>query len=362
MQIFFILPSLKLGGAEKVFTKLLNAWKFDNTKVTLIVLDGRGAKLKINNRRVKVIVKHFNRVFFSFFFLYKYLSTNNVQVVISTSSNLNTLLLIIKKLSFRKFKLLIRDASVSSIMEKYGVRKLPKLVRGIILRTKMKLYPYADKIICQSEDIAEDIISTLNLKDETLLKVIPNPLEFFDYGLHYEETDLNKRLVFITVARFMPVKGHDRLIRIFSKVKRPYCLKLVGEGPERLSVESMVEKYKMTDKVTFMGAVVPPYKEIIESDVYVQASYVEGFPNALLESLGHGLPAIAFNVPGGTREIMNDKNGILVENGNEDAFVDAIETIRPKSYSNKWIAKDVYERFGIEKILEQYKQIILEEA
>ena len=41
-----------------------------------------------------------------------------------------------------------------------------------------------------------------------------------------------------------------------------------------------------------------------DSDFFIQGSYVEGFPNSVLESCSVGTPVIAFNCPGGTKEII----------------------------------------------------------
>lgn len=361
LTIVFIISSLRLGGAEKVFVTLLNAWNFEKTKVTLIVLNGSNTNLKIDNPDIEVVFKRYKRASFSMLFLYRYLLMNEADTVICTGSHLNLLILALSRMPFLKFKTIIRDASVSSIMERYGAKQLPKVLKIITKRLKRKLYPYASKIICQSNDISDDIINNLRLNDSSLLTIAPNPLIISPYNkLSFAPSyRRDKEITFIFVARFMPVKGHDRLIRIFKRVRRPFCLKLVGEGPQMKIIREKVKENQLEDRVDFTGIVVPPYSQLIKADVYVQTSYVEGFPNALLESLGMGLPVLAFNVPGGTREIVNSKNGILVQDGDEDAFVEAIEYFDPSQYDNEWIIKDVYERFGIQKVLNQYHNIIL---
>lgn len=361
-NILFVLPSLRLGGAEIVFTKLLNAWDFEDTEVTLIVLNSEGAKLAINNPKITVIKKRFSKVVFSTFFLLRYVSSKKIDSVVSTNSNLNTVLLVVKRASFNKFKLFIRDASVSSIMDKYGVKQLPGYVGRMIRKLKRYLYPGADKIICQSSDISADIVSSLELTNTSLLVTIANPI---DIPSSYRESikmpfNNNDTITFVSVARFMPVKGHERLIRIFSTIKRPFRLKLIGEGPNLNLIKQMAADYHLSDQVMFAGAIIPPYHELGESHAYVQASYVEGFPNALLEATGMGLPAIAFDVPGGTREIIHSKNGILIPDNDENAFAEAIESFNPFVYDRKWISNDVHERFGIKKILEQYRDLVFE--
>ena len=57
----------------------------------------------------------------------------------------------------------------------------------------------------------------------------------------------------------------------------------------------------------------------------VMSSYVEGFPNTLLESLVVGTPVVSFDCPSGPSELIIDgENGLLVENQNFKALVDAM--------------------------------------
>ena len=82
---------------------------------------------------------------------------------------------------------------------------------------------------------------------------------------------------------------------------------------------------------------------------------IEGFPNTALESCAVGTPVIAFNVPGGTKEIIeNNINGILVNS--EKAFLDILEKIDAlkKIYINKKVQEFTYNKFNKEKILNLY--------
>ena len=74
----------------------------------------------------------------------------------------------------------------------------------------------------------------------------------------------------------------------------------------KLDLSSKITHVPFTDKV-------PEYLK--ESDIFLQGSFVEGFPNALLESCAVGTPVIAFNALGGIDEIIQDGvNGFMVDN------------------------------------------------
>ena len=78
--------------------------------------------------------------------------------------------------------------------------------------------------------------------------------------------------------------------------------------------------------------------------MFLQGSYSEGFPNALLESCSVGVPVIAFNAPGGTKEIIdNGINGYIVEN--EEDYISKLKEDR--IWDPKIVKDTVYKKFII---------------
>ncbi len=90
----------------------------------------------------------------------------------------------------------------------------------------------------------------------------------------------------------------------------------------------------------------------------IQGSYVEGFPNVVLEALSFGVPCVVFDAPGGHREmIIENKNGCIIKNEDEGSL------IMEKTIHHHWdslsIQKDAFVRFGAEKIIKQYETMFL---
>lgn len=122
---------------------------------------------------------------------------------------------------------------------------------------------------------------------------------------------------FVAVQRLAPRKRTGALIRAFAAASGGDCgmrLVIIGDGPERRSLERRVLSWGRTDAISFLGRVSP---EVIRetfrsSDVFVQASRRESFGIAALEARASGLPVIAYRDSGTADFISNDEDGVLV--------------------------------------------------
>ena len=94
------------------------------------------------------------------------------------------------------------------------------------------------------------------------------------------------------------------------------------------------------------------------ADFLIQGSYVEGFPNVVLEALSFGVPCVVFDAPGGHREmIIDNENGYIIKNEEEAPLI--IERTIRNNWNRFNIQKDAFSRFGSEKIISQYETMFL---
>jgi glycosyltransferase involved in cell wall biosynthesis len=102
-------------------------------------------------------------------------------------------------------------------------------------------------------------------------------------------------------------------------------LRIVGEGPERASLERLAQSLGVRDRVQFVGGVAPDDvpSHLQWADLFVFASESEGRPNAILEAMASGLPILATDIPG-VRELLGPRGGILFPVGDVTALVKAI--------------------------------------
>lgn len=104
-------------------------------------------------------------------------------------------------------------------------------------------------------------------------------------------------------------KRVDRLLRIWAmvSVEHPdWTLKIVGDGPERASLEDMAVRLGITDTVKFCGYTADPLPYYAEASILCLTSEFEGWPLVLVEAQAAGVWPVAFGCSAGIRELIGD--------------------------------------------------------
>jgi teichuronic acid biosynthesis glycosyltransferase TuaC len=136
--------------------------------------------------------------------------------------------------------------------------------------------------------------------------------------------------VLIFVGNLIKTKGVFELLDSFSRLSssRPNLyLIIVGTGSEQNKIEKFIASAALDKRVFLTGAV--PHSAVSGwlsvADIFVLPTYNEGLPNALLEAMACGLPAIATRA-GGIPEVVEDgKSGILINSQDCNSLSTAIE-------------------------------------
>lgn len=119
----------------------------------------------------------------------------------------------------------------------------------------------------------------------------------------------------IFVGRLAPEKGLDTLLDAWPEVlvSHPNArLTLVGEGPERPTLQERIDRLGLADSVEMPGAVEDVEASLRTSDLFVLPSREEGMSIALLEAMALGMPIVASSIPGNRRLVADLKQGRLV--------------------------------------------------
>lgn len=134
----------------------------------------------------------------------------------------------------------------------------------------------------------------------------------------------------IAAGRFSEdnVKQFDKLIETYAKSVLPdndVKLMLLGQGVLRETLEELVAKLGLKQKVIFKGYQENPYTYMRDALFFVLSSKFEGMPNVVLESLACGTPVVAFDCFTGPSDVINNEsNGLLVKDQDFDMLTESI--------------------------------------
>ena len=168
------------------------------------------------------------------------------------------------------------------------------------------------------------------------------------------------KLKFITIGRLSEEKGHQRILKGLAKVKNySYSYTIIGSGPLELKIKDLANELGVLDNIKFIPYTSEVLENLSKSDYFIQGSYVEGFPNAVLESCSAGTPVLAFDCPGGTKEIIEDGiNGVLAVT--EDDFAKTLQSLNEIPIFERTVVRaSVLTKFSSQKIIKEYENLFL---
>lgn len=187
-------------------------------------------------------------------------------------------------------------------------------------------------VVCIS-DFARSQLMSVTLPDVwSRFHVVHCGVEPSDYQkTHAGDRSVGPATRILCVGRLVPEKGHHLLLLALAQIRATghvARLTLVGEGPSRSSLESLVQDLRLGASVTFEGALSPEQVTDLYSchDVLCLASFAEGVPIVLMEAMASGLPVIATRVAG-ISELVTEKAGILVNPGSVDQLAGALSVL-----------------------------------
>lgn len=135
-------------------------------------------------------------------------------------------------------------------------------------------------------------------------------------------------IVFGYVGQLIHRKGLDTLITAFHSLGLPNAeLWIVGEGPQRVELESLSRELGTSDSVRFLGFRQDRIALLRQFDAFVLPSSLEGIPRCLMEAMGAGIPVIASDIPGCNDLVESGSTGLLFSCGDERGLREAMKKI-----------------------------------
>ena len=354
IKIALVVPNLNVGGSEKVITMIANQLDKEKFEVHFIIIDATKIDFNIEDH-VKVYPLNIKRIFFSYPTLRKLFVQIKPAIVFSTLGHLNLYLMMCKSLFPKNIKFIGRESTIVTLSLADTVNtKKPELYRFLY----NKFYHKFDVIVCQSNDMITDFANNFNIKRDKIT-LINNPV----FSTNNSNSKEENKFDCIAVGRLNYVKGFDRLIEISSLVKSDLSYAILGNGGELEDLKNKAVEFKVSDNFSFLGYQKKPMDFIKNAKLILMTSHYEGFPNVLLEAGILGVPCIAFDVPGGIKDIIVDGvNGFLIKNGDHKEYAQAIDKALHHNFDSDKIKQMTLEKFGMKKIMAKYEALFTEVA
>lgn len=174
--------------------------------------------------------------------------------------------------------------------------------------------------------LANKTITIENIIDSAILRDRSRAIDITDKA--YELFISAKVFRIVTVCRLtIRVKGLDRIVSSAKELKstrNKFLWYIIGDGPDRQEVKTMIEKADIVDCVRLIGKRMNPYPFIAVADIMCMPSRYEGKPMSVTESLILGTPVVVTNYLSATSQIRNGVDGIVVQN-TDSAIIPVLE-------------------------------------
>lgn len=358
-RIAFFTPNFNGGGAERVMITYANEISKLGYDVCYIVVNGYGPLQGELNEEIHLINLQKKRIMTATLALYRTLTRKKIDILVSTLTHANIIAIIAARMTLGRSKIIIREASTPSKARAFNKNRFQNLMASII-------FPFAHRVIAVSQGVKEDFIATYKV-DPSKVTVVYNPVDNPQKAsVPTEYLQLPKEVkIIVAIGRVTAVKNYSLLLRaialIDSDIKcHTYILGQTDLVPlEFEKVSNVMKENNLQSQVSFLGFRKDYYRFLQHSDVYVLSSEYEGLPNALMQSLSYGVPAISTDASSGVREILdNGRFGTIVPTGDANTLAQAIsKQLRENTFKESEL-KSRAEYFSVSKCIDGVENAI----
>ncbi len=360
-RLTLVIHALHGGGAERVLAVLASHWAASGRRVTLITLDDQCSDrypLHPEVSRVGLAALGPSRSLWGALLanfrrcrrLRAAITASRPDLVISFTDRMNVLTLLASGRA--PWPVLIAERSDPRR------QRMPRVWEWL----RRWAYPRCAAAVVQTESIASVVRELVGRRPVFTIPnaVFPSPVDD-----DQENLPGSRRPYLVALGRLSFQKGFDLLIEAFARIadRHPDVdLKIIGEGPCRAALESQATSLGVADRVELAGWVAQPAPVLQHGLLFVLSSRWEGFPNALLEAMACGLPAVGFASDSGADEIIrHEVDGLLVPPEDVVALTAGIDRLLSHPELRQQMscrAREVIQRFEAKDFFDRWDHVV----
>ena len=364
-KILVLVSSLGGGGAERVATHLCNAWSAAGNRVSLMATfpddtsHGYGLSSKVQlitaantpPGQPKTLWRQLQRLRR----LRGLIKSQQADYVVAFLTNVNV-------------------AGIIAAMG-LGVRVIvceriypPRFPIGRALATLRRLtYPRAWRVVVQTTATEQWFAQALPRATTT---VIPNPLvlplEDAPPALAITDVIPTDAKLMLAAGRLDRQKGFADLLQAFAQLRgdtAPWHLVVLGEGPEREALAEQIQALGLEARAHLPGWAGNMADWYSRADVFVLSSHFEGFPNTLLEAMGHGVACVAYDCPAGPADLIEDGHSgrLVAPNAGVAGLAEAMQQLIADAPYRETLAANAAtaaERFAEHRVVALWSELL----
>jgi glycosyltransferase involved in cell wall biosynthesis len=350
VKIAILLPSLRIGGAEKlVYEELKYLQSDERFEIEIHLLfeagelyndfTGLGYQIHIWNAPHKSI-----KILYACWKVSRYLKKEKISVLHCHLINISGLLIGILGNIKNTITTVHTDVKFTWLQRTFLKQSDIILACGGSVKSNVKGFIPEERITLLNNATSSQKYSTENLE-----------LTNKKYNL------ISDNIVILSLGRLIIAKGYENLVEAFKNVRIKYpkaVLLIGGEGPEKDNLSEKINSLGLNESVRLLGNVSNVYELYQRANIYVNSSLWEGLPMTLLEAMSFGKPIIATNVGGNGELIIDGVTGTLVKHSNPFELESAIKVMLDNANMRKLLSDNARNYFNRNYTIESHCNIL----
>jgi glycosyltransferase involved in cell wall biosynthesis len=186
-------------------------------------------------------------------------------------------------------------------------------------------------VVACNGDVARDILGS-----GAPVHLLPHGVDLERFSPRPQPASGPLRL--LAVGRLVEKKGFHIMLAALTRLKSPFRLRIVGEGPERERLAGMIAANGLADRVTLEGsmthaelpAAYAKAHAVVVPSIQDASGDRDGLPNVVLEALASARAVVASRISAIGSAVTHGETGLLVPPGDPVALAQALEELSPR--------------------------------